>query len=113
MRSSSKAVLQSVAVLLMAFAVLAVPAAAATQSVQPIDDPLAGPGGTTVFVGVSNGRAVGTWSNADGAAGGSFLYNNGAFTPLVHPNAHSTSAFGIAGNNVVGYFDDFTRLRGF
>ena len=88
---------------LAAFAA-ATAAPASAQSFQAIDHPSAGPGGSTVFTGLSNGRIVGSWSNAAGTAGGAFIYSNGAFTPLAHPNAASTSPFGIAGNYVTGYF---------
>ena len=70
-----------------------------------IAHPLAGPGGTTAYD-VDGSRVVGTYLDAAGASH-AFLYDNGAFTTLDHPDAalpRGTSAYGISGNLISGAF---------
>src|SRR4051812_33191261 len=87
-------------ILSASLAVLAMPARA--QTFQTVDNPLAGPGGSTSFTGISNGRIAGKWNNAERTAFGSLLYSNGTFTPLNYPGAAETFVEGISGNTIVG-----------
>lgn len=64
--------------------------------------------------GINGNNVVGNFVANDGYNQG-FIYNGSSYTTLNVPGAGNTMAFGISGNNVVGYYDtgSGTTDRGF
>ena len=63
----------------------------------------------------SGGSIVGSYSDSAGHGTHGFLYANGNYTTLDDPNGFgATSAIGIDGTNIVGYYTDSSeKTHGF
>jgi hypothetical protein len=78
-----------------------------------LDDPSAGPGGTSPLA-IDGNNVVGGYYDANFLEHG-FLYNGGTFTTIDDPLAvRGTELEGISGNNIIGvWFDAFNQVHGF